>query len=76
MGWNRRNSNHTPITLCCDGTDWGPKPLRAFDNWQKEEDILDLIKKVIEDHSSKSWFGLLRSKDHIKKLAEQESSFE
>lgn len=60
MGGHRKSSDHLPISLSSEVTNWGPKPFRVFDDWVKKEEVMELIKKVINDHNDNNWYGLMR----------------
>lgn len=59
-GWNRRNSDHIPISLSCDKSNWGPKPFKVFNEWLKLSEVQDIMYRAVTDKKQNSWFGLLK----------------
>lgn len=57
---HRRSSDHLPLTLASDSTNWGPKPFRAFDDWMQLEEIQSLLVSTVQNNTSKSWFGIIK----------------
>lgn len=60
VSWNWRNSDHSPISLISDETDWGPKPFKAFDWWRKEDNVVELFQQVITRNKDNHWFGIMK----------------
>ncbi|PWA44094.1 endonuclease/exonuclease/phosphatase [Artemisia annua] len=48
----RGKSDHNPIFLHIEKSDYGPYPFKFFHSWLKRPDFDTLIKKVIEDSST------------------------
>ena len=72
--WNRRSSDHCPISIFLQPQDWGPKPFRGFNVWLKNADLVQLMTNevsalVVKDELS--WFGILRG---VKAKAKEWSS--
>lgn len=58
--WNRRNSNHIPVQLHSDQSNWGPMPFKAFDNWIKEDSVTSFLVRVNKGSVNSHWFGFLK----------------
>lgn len=61
IGWNRRKSDHLPITVQSDGIDWGLKPFRVFYDWLKEEEVHIIMRNRAKNFSGSSWSGLIKN---------------
>ncbi|XP_071687622.1 uncharacterized protein [Rutidosis leptorrhynchoides] len=48
----RKHSDHAPIILRNGHTDFGPKPIRVFNEWLKIDGVDDIIKKSWNDNGS------------------------
>lgn len=57
---HRRNSDHLPLILSSDFTDWGPKSFKAYDNWLRLEEVQALLSKIVLDCNNKSWMGIMK----------------
>lgn len=60
QGNHRRHSDHIPLILSSDSTNWGPKPFKAFDDWLMMEEAQDLVRNVILSNDQRSCFGILK----------------
>lgn len=56
----RRNSDHCPLTLLSEFTEWGPKPFKAFDDWLKVEEVKGLLNNIVVANEIKSWPGTMK----------------
>lgn len=52
---HRRHSDHVPLILSSDGTNWGPKPFKPFDDWLMMKEVQDLPSKVISENDHKNF---------------------
>ncbi|XP_071695196.1 uncharacterized protein [Rutidosis leptorrhynchoides] len=52
----RKHSDHCPIILKDGNTDFGPKPIRVYDNWIEQEGSLEVINSGWEQHIHGSRF--------------------
>ncbi|WOH14847.1 hypothetical protein DCAR_0934373 [Daucus carota subsp. sativus] len=72
--WNRRSSDHCPISIFQQPQDWGPKPFRGFNVWLKNANLKQLMFNEISALRAKgelNWFGILRG---VKAKAKEWSS--
>ncbi|GAU09987.1 hypothetical protein TSUD_393040 [Trifolium subterraneum] len=60
-------SDHCPIILRYDSTDWGPKPFRFNNFWLKHNNFRTLVKDTWEAQQFTGWMGYIL-KDRLKGL--------
>lgn len=41
---HRQNSDHRPLVLKCDLSNWGPRPFKFFNSWMEDENMVTLLK--------------------------------
>ncbi|PWA67398.1 RNA-directed DNA polymerase, eukaryota, Reverse transcriptase zinc-binding domain protein [Artemisia annua] len=67
----RGKSDHNPIFLHVEKSDYGPYPFKFFHSWLKWPDFDPLIKKIIEDSSTITTTPGSRLKNRLKMLKEK-----
>lgn len=58
---NRGNSDHRPLVLKCDSTNWGPKPFKFFNSWLEEDELVSLLRISWENGKGISLNGKLKN---------------
>ncbi|GKV44765.1 hypothetical protein SLEP1_g51921 [Rubroshorea leprosula] len=56
-GLTRTVSDHCPIMLKVNKTNWGPKPFKFFDAWLDDQGCRELISEVWNNEKTQGWAG-------------------
>ncbi|KAK1393562.1 hypothetical protein POM88_012618 [Heracleum sosnowskyi] len=49
---NRKKSNHKPLLLYQQQTDWGPVPFKVYNYWLKNEELCKLVEDELKNSSA------------------------
>lgn len=60
MSAHKRKSYHIPLTMSGEATDWGPKPFKAFDDWQQSTEVQNIVQQICSQKVNSSWFGIMK----------------